>query len=233
MAYDEAGPGVKQVSEMGKLVFLPAIAVFLTAMTAMVAACGSSEPTGQDSGPANTVAPPRESAASGSRTAHPTSTNTAAGPREANASASNTASLSPTTTPPSTLPATEAAPNAAVPPSTPTPVPDDDDGLEFESTDPPVSSARDGGIGGVDKEPPEASGSSDDSVKGRSYTWEDGDRSLTVYLQSDLAVEESADGFTRGIVEAGQGGDQVASNSLPVFRSEYGELMTLPGGVCC
>ena len=76
-------------------------------------------------------------------------------------------------------------------------------------------------------------------MQGRNYTWEDGDRTLTVYLQPDLSVEQGSDGLPRDVVAAddcegrvvrGVGG-QPQDDALPVFRSEYGELMTLPGGV--
>ena len=53
----------------------------------------------------------------------------------------------------------------------------------------------------------------------RAYTWQDGDRTRRVLLQSDLVVG------TEDKVVRGSGGD-------PVFVSESsGELMTLPGGV--
>ena len=76
-------------------------------------------------------------------------------------------------------------------------------------------------------------------MQGRNYTWEDGDRTLTVYLQPDLSVEQGSDGLPRDVVAADDGegrvvrgvGGQPQDDTLPVFRSEYGELMTLPGGV--
>ena len=93
-----------------------------------------------------------------------------------------------------------------------------------------------------------------DTVEGRPYTWEDGDRTLTVLLQSGLTVgddgeitvvEESqedvvtvdsrGDAVTRS--SKGDTGEKTASlpvvvnEAQPVFRSESGELMTLPGGV--
>ena len=43
-----------------------------------------------------------------------------------------------------------------------------------------------------------------DSAQGRTYTWEDGDRTLKVQLQSDLAVQKGA---------TGSGGDIVAKNA--------------------
>ena len=91
-------------------------------------------------------------------------------------------------------------------------------------------------------------------VEGEPHTWKDGDRTLTVLLQSDLTVgddgqitvvEELEDitvsGTTKGdaVTRSGEsesGGKSASSTtavseSQPVFRSESGELMTLPGGV--
>ena len=79
-------------------------------------------------------------------------------------------------------------------------------------------------------------------VEGKPYTWQDGDRTLTVLLQPDLQVadgdiaarEEPTDtAVTRSsggaIVKKGVGSED--SEVQPVFRSEAGHLMTLPGGV--
>ena len=71
------------------------------------------------------------------------------------------------------------------------------------------------------------------------YTWEDGDRTLGVVLQTDLSVQNNSSinttdtvvskGVQESIVQVQDAHDQ---NSLPVFRSQSGgELMTLPGGV--
>ena len=93
-----------------------------------------------------------------------------------------------------------------------------------------------------------------DPVEGQPYTWEDGDRTLKVLLQSDLTVgddgeitvtEESQDAVvtratkgdtdirsTKGDSSKKRVGSATAVNEAqPVFRSESGELMTLPGGV--
>ena len=79
-----------------------------------------------------------------------------------------------------------------------------------------------------------------ESSQGRSYTWKDGDRTLTVQLQTDLVVQKSADSSPGDIVAASVGegsvvkrdaGTQPKSDDQPVFRSESGALMTLPGGV--
>ena len=70
------------------------------------------------------------------------------------------------------------------------------------------------------------------------YTWEDGDRTLTVTLQTDLVLEESAGVVAEGSLATTPGGSVVRSansrgrnTGLPVFRSPSGVLMTLPGGV--
>ena len=105
-------------------------------------------------------------------------------------------------------------------------------------------------VAAQDRVPPQASGGRDSEpkanpiasgpVEGETYTWEDGDRTLTVHLQADLAVSDGSDGSSRNIVRAQSGGnsivargeDSVPSDSdLPVFRSQSGSLMTLPGGV--
>ena len=93
-----------------------------------------------------------------------------------------------------------------------------------------------------------------DPVEGQPYTWEDGDRTLKVLLQPDLTIGHDGE-IT--VVEESQGDDVTASSrgdvltrssesdigrktaslpavageAQPVFRSESGELMTLPGGV--
>ena len=62
---------------------------------------------------------------------------------------------------------------------------------------------------------------------------------MTVRLQTDLVVEKGSGGLPRDAVPANEGGTNVVrsadgqskSDTLPVFRSEAGSLMTLPGGV--
>ena len=74
---------------------------------------------------------------------------------------------------------------------------------------------------------------------GKVYTWKDGDRTLSVVLQTDLAIQNNgaikstdtvvSKGAQESIVEISNSQYQT---SLPVFRSKSGgELMTLPGGV--
>ena len=76
-----------------------------------------------------------------------------------------------------------------------------------------------------------------DSGRREVYTWQDGDRTMRVRLQPDLTVRDE------GAVAAGdeivamttEGGivrnDERSDAGAPVFRSESGALMTLPGGV--
>lgn len=78
------------------------------------------------------------------------------------------------------------------------------------------------------------------------YVWRDGDRTLRVYLQEDLVVlpggAAAAGDDVPGRVVAGTGDGLIVSvaevvadggerRGQPVFRSESGALMTLPGGV--
>lgn len=68
------------------------------------------------------------------------------------------------------------------------------------------------------------------------YTWQDGDRTLTVILQSDLEIDEGAS--TKDSMADSPSGAIVKSisprstvKSQPVFKSQSGALMTLPGGI--
>ena len=70
------------------------------------------------------------------------------------------------------------------------------------------------------------------------YTWEDGDRTLTVTLQTDLVIEERIGGALTDALATTPSGNVVRSansrgrsTGLPVFTSPSGEFMTLPGGV--
>ena len=73
------------------------------------------------------------------------------------------------------------------------------------------------------------------SALGQPYTWQDGDRTLTVLLQDDLTVTQDGDIALRDDTAIrttrSDTVDKAASAGLPVFRSQSGSLMTLPGGV--
>ena len=95
--------------------------------------------------------------------------------------------------------------------------------LEFESIDPPSARAL---------APQQATSAAGQSVQGQVYTYEDGDRTVRVLLQSDLEVSGDGSGTSgtgEHIVPKGSAG---SSTGHPVFRSaSSGTLMTLPGGV--
>ena len=183
------------MSEMRKLVVLLAFGVIVLSVSAVLAGCGSSAPTVQNTAPTKSAAAFQVAAVT--------------------------------------------APYPADPTPTPSPVQTDDDELEFAPTNSLETSGRDGGITEVDQEASKKGGSSAGPVQGQTHTWEDGDRTLTVYLQTDLVVEKGSDGLPRDIVAAddgrtgvvGSAARQSKDDTLPVFRSESGSLMTLPGGV--
>ena len=183
------------MSKMRKLVVLLAFGVIVPSVTAVLAGCGSSAPTVQNSAPTKSAAAFQVAAVT--------------------------------------------APYPADPTPTPSPVQTADDELEFAPTNSLETSGRDGGITEVDQETSQKGGSSAGPVQGQTHTWEDGDRTLKVYLQTDLVVEKGSDGLPREIVEADDGRTGVVrsadrqskGDTLPVFRSESGSLMTLPGGV--
>ena len=144
---------------------------------------------------------------------------------------------------PSPLPritATESAAlvNDSVP--TPTPASSTGDGIEVVSVNSFESTGKQEPITGVDTDSPRKDGTGTTGpVEGDPYTWQDGDRTMTVMLQTDLVVEKGSGGLPLDVVSANEGETNVVrsadgqskSDTLPVFRSESGALMTLPGGV--
>ena len=219
------------MSEMRKLVFLLAFSVIVPGLTAALPGCGPSAPTEQVAAPMKTAASPQEAAVivRYSPAASPTSSPVPA----ANPSPTPSPVPTPDPTPtPSPVPTPDPSP-------TPSPVPASDDGLEFMPNDSLETSGKDEGITEVGQGASQKSGSPTGPVQGPAYTWEDGDRTLTAYLQADLVVEKGSDGMPRDIIEADDGGTNVVrsadiqseGNTLPVFRSESGSLMTLPGGI--
>ncbi|WP_423922597.1 hypothetical protein [Candidatus Poriferisodalis sp.] len=74
---------------------------------------------------------------------------------------------------------------------------------------------------------------------GQMYTWEDGDRTLEVWRDPNLVVQPDGDVISREDIIATAGDDVVVRGAAtedlrakgnPVFWSESGELMALPGG---
>ena len=97
----------------------------------------------------------------------------------------------------------------------------------------PGLSAKDG--------PPKA-GERGTPPRGRAHTWQDGDRTITVLLQDDLTVGDDGRLATRtprlsneqsglGARDSAGSANSNAEPALPVFRSQSGSIMTLPGGV--
>ena len=89
---------------------------------------------------------------------------------------------------------------------------------------------------GVNQQSKTATKGSGGDTEQTEYTWEDGDRTLTVILQSDLGINEDAS--TKDAMADAPGGAIVKSagaksegKGLPVFKSQSGALMTLPGGI--
>ena len=212
---------------MRKLVVLLVIAALVSGLTAVLAGCGSSAPTDQS------AAAPRETA---SPLLTPDST-----PTEIT-SPLLTLAVAPTETTSllSKPTATESTPSVDDSGSTPAPASTDDDGIEFASADSSGTSGKQEPITGVDTDSPRKDGTgATGPVEGDPYTWQDGDRTMTVKLQTDLVVEKESGGLPPDVVSANEGGTNVVrgadgqsnNDTLPVFRSESGALMTLPGGV--
>ena len=187
---------------MRKLVVLLAIVALVSIVMTFLAGCGSSAPTDQPA-------------------AAPTETTSLV--------------LKPTAT--ASTPLVDVVDNSV---STPTPAPSDDDGIEFAPVDSFGTSGKQDSITVDDSDSPQKGGpGADGPVQGDSYAWQDGDRTMTARLQTDLVVEKDSGGLPRDVVPADEGGTNVVrsadgqsnSDALPVFRSESGALMTLPGGV--
>ena len=202
---------------MRKLVVLLAIAVLVSSVPAVLGGCGSSGPTDQPA-----TAPATSPILKLTTTAQPTAVPT------------ETSSPLPKST------AAESTPPVGDSVSTPTPASSDGDGIEFASVDSSGTSKKQEPITGVDTDSSRKGGpGATGPVEGESYAWQDGDRAMTVKLQADLVVEKGSGGLPRDVVSASEGGTnvvrsadgQLKSDSLPVFRSESGALMTLPGGV--
>ena len=218
------------MSEVRRLVVLLAFGIIVISTTAAMTGCGSSAATEQNVAPTNTAPLLREAVPT---TPYPSDPSPSPSPDPAKQDATPAAPEVPSEFAGSTPPNTAGASPTLIPSSMA------DDGLEFASADSLETAGRDEGITQVDQDASQKSGTSAGPVQGRSYTWEDGDRTLPVFLQTDLVVEKGTDGFPRDIVEADEGGTNVVrsadtqskGNTLPVFRSESGSLMTLPGGV--
>ena len=225
---------------MSKLVVLLAIVALVSSVTAVLAGCGPSAPTDQPAAaPAETTSPLLKPTAAVSTPpvddSVSTPTPTSSAPTDQPAAAP-TETASPLLTPP----ATESTAPVDHSVSTPAPASSDGDGIEFASVDSSGTSKKEEPIRIAGPDSPQKGGSgATGPVEGEPYTWQDGDRTMTVKLQTDLVVEKESGGLPLDVVSANEGGTNVVrgadgqskSDTLPVFRSESGALMTLPGGV--
>ena len=198
---------------MRKLVVLLAIAALVSGAAAFLAGCGSPAATDQPiAAPAETTPPLLK----------PTAVSAEATP------------------PLLKLTAAVSTPSVKDSVSTPAPASSAGGGLEFAPVDSVGSSNKQEAITVADTDSSKKGGpGATGQAQGDPYTWQDGDRTLTVKLQTDLVVEKDSGGLPRDVVPASEGGTHVVrgadgqskSDTLPVFRSESGALMTLPGGV--
>ena len=226
------------MNPMRKLVILLAFGAIVPGLTATLPGCGPSAPTEQHAAPVRATASAQDAVvvarSTPDRTPAPVPT----------PDPSPTPIPVPTSSPtPSPVPTSEPTPSPSpVPTSEPTPSPTSvptDDGLEFVTADTSETASRYGGIAAAGKDTSPKGDTPVGPVQGQPFNWEDGDRTLPVFLQTDLVVEKSSDGLPGEIVEADEGGANVVrsadgqskAQTLPVFRSESGSLMTLPGGV--
>lgn len=176
---------------------------------------------------------------------------TTATPIAATAAPAPTATATPATSTPAA--ATPAPPPAAA--ATPTPVPTatpatgGSSGLQVLPKDtaaakPPPSSGGARENPGIEvkpidpdeepSKPPARPDGAGGASSGRVYTWQDGEITRRVVLQSDLTVRATNEVSSQDEVVAVGGASAVVQGSgeQPVFRSESGgELMALPGGV--
>ena len=71
------------------------------------------------------------------------------------------------------------------------------------------------------------------------YTWEDGEDTRRVWLQPTLVIQPTTNNTADDVVIGEAGAESIVErqerhtgmDTLPVFRSDAGTLMTLPGGV--
>ena len=201
----------------------------------LLAACSSPDTDGSPAVTPGPVASPSPAGASALASPTPTPTPVASAPPTA--STARTEALSATVAAPTPQPsptptsAGDGQRSAAADPKTAQSLARDDGGGSEPDT-------KGGGSQGKERTSKGDTGSS--APAGTVYTWQDGDRTERVYLASDLTVQANADtsaddeivarGASESIVRSQPRGEG-ATTSKPVFRSQGGALMTLPGGV--
>ena len=105
--------------------------------------------------------------------------------------------------------------------STPTPASSAGDGIEFAPVDSFGSSKKQESITVVDPDSPQKGGpGATGPVQGDTYIWQDGDRTMTVNLQTDLVVEKGSGGLPRDVVSANDGGTNVVRSADGQSKSD-------------
>ena len=104
---------------------------------------------------------------------------------------------------------------------------------------PPAPTPQPGQVGAVGPSPTESGASGRSPGGSVLHTWQDGEHTRRVYLQTNLVIQNTADNTAEDVVvRAGsrenivqRTGRHAERDTLPVFRTESGSIMTLPGGV--
>ena len=248
-------------------VTLPAAAtvVALLATAAMLlAGCNRTDPEPAATTP--TAEAPRSPQASGNDrapasqgTAGPTppATASAAPSPTAGREARSSASATEASTAPPESPRQEGSPTPTAAPAPPAPLParDADRGADAAGVNtrdptpagsgaasrgwPPAPTPQPGQVGAVAPSPTESGASARSTGGSVLHTWQDGEHTRRVYLQTNLVIQNTADNTAEDVVvRAGsrenivqRTGRHAERDTLPVFRTESGSMMTLPGGV--
>ncbi len=238
-----------------------AVAVVSLIATAAMLLTGCNRPDPEPAATAPTAtAPPSLQDSGGERapastgTANPTPAATAPAPPSptAGSEARSSASATSTSTPPPEPRGQEGSPTA-----TPAPLPARDadrraDAAGVNTRDPtpagsgavsrgwpPAPTPQPGQVGAVGPSPTESGASARSTGGSVLHTWQDGEHTRRVYLQTNLVIQNTADNTAEDVVVRAGSRENIVQrtgrhdeqDTLPVFRTESGSLMTLPGGV--
>ena len=199
----------------------------------------------------------RAPASQGTARPTPPATTPAAPSPTAGREARSSASATEASTAPPESPRQEGSPTPTAAPATPAPLPARDadrraDAVGVNTRDPtpagsgaasrewpPAPTPEPGQVGAVGPRTTEPESSAPSPGESVLHTWQDGEHTRRVYLETNLVVESTADTTSEDVVvragsrenivqRTGRHDDQ---DTLPVFRTESGSIMTLPGGV--
>ncbi len=243
-----------------------AVAVVSLIATAAMLLTGCNRPDPEPAATTPTAtAPPSLQDSGGERapastgTANPTPAATAPAPPSptAGSEARSSASATSTSTPTPELRGQEGPPTATAAPATPAPLPARDPdrrtaaaGANTRDPTPASSGAafrgwpasptpQPGQVGAVGPSPTESGASARSTGGSVLHTWQDGEHTRRVYLQTNLVIQNTADNTVEDVVVRAGSRENIVQrtgrhdeqDTLPVFRTESGSLMTLPGGV--